>query len=596
MQGKIKLMKLPTLKPETPRIRKLIGFSVFVMLCFCLIVGWQAWSSYRVSLGEARENATRVARTLADHAELTFLSVDLSLRRAVERQYFNTLFGGNLPEYMEHNFRMWVDELPQISAMMLINEKGYVEASAYDEGFENFVVAAKSVKGEESDDTDGMAQDSNFYFTAGFLKDDPEREIIIMSRKLNKLDGSYGGIVMAAINPDYFVDFFDAIVQGDYHVMRMALTDGTIMVEGPNPQQVGKQLGSVLSNQLQATTVHEFITEQADVDGENKLISSTQLASFPASIAIVLDSRDYLAFWQSNQLQEILFLAIFLLFGTALSLFAVTLEQQIKRVQESEASAVLASQSKSEFLANVSHEFRTPLNAIIGFSEMLMSEYYGALKENQKERLKDIYLCGNHLLHLINDILEFSKGEAGKLELREGVVDMRDLLDESARIMREKMNQKQLTLTTTVDEAHPWIHGDARKLRQVLLNLLSNALKFTPEGGSIHMEAGLRQDGRMRIRVRDTGIGMAEADIPKALSVFGQAHRNQSLEGTGLGLPLCKIFSELHGGSLSLQSQLGKGTTVDIILPRRRVLSTEEAEARRQQAVMDFATPEKKQS
>ncbi|MBM3618748.1 MAG: hypothetical protein FJX23_09460, partial [Alphaproteobacteria bacterium] len=204
---------LHSFKPETPRVRKLVMFSFAVMLFFCLIVGLQALNSYRQSIKEAKEDSTRLTRILSDHVELTFLSVDLSLRRAVERQYFNALFGGNLPEYMEHNFSMWVRELPQISAMMLINEQGYVEAAAYERGFENFVVSSKSVEGNSvvSEGKQQSGQDSYFYFTPGFKKNDPESEVIIMSRKLNKLDGSYGGVVLAAIDPKYFVDFFDSV-------------------------------------------------------------------------------------------------------------------------------------------------------------------------------------------------------------------------------------------------------------------------------------------------------------------------------------------------------------------------------------------------
>lgn len=572
-------MNIRTLKPETPRVRKLMLFSLVVMLCFCCIVGLQALSSYRLAIDDAKADATRVTSILADHAELTFLSVDLSLRRAVERQYFNALFGGNLPEYMAHNFDMWVKELPQISAMMLISEEGYVEAASYEPGFDNFVVAAKSIDGRDFARQGDKLEDSQFYFTAGFMRDDPEREIIIMSRKLSKLDGSYGGVVMAAVNPEYFVQFFDSIVQGDFHFMRMALSDGTVMVEGPDEELRSEILRKELQERLETALSESIFTEQDYVNNKNKIFSAARLSSFPVSIAVALDSKDFLAFWKSNQLKDVLFLTIFLLFGTALSLFAVTMERQIKRVQQSEASAVLASQTKSEFLANMSHEFRTPLNAIIGFSEMLGSGYFGNLNAKQKERINDIHLCGNHLLQLISDILEFSKGEAGKLELREEVVDLRSIVNECERMLHEKMSAKQINLQTAIEADHAWIKGDKRKLRQILLNLMSNSVKFTPHGGAITITALVQDDGRLNLSVVDTGIGMAEDDIPKALSVFGQVHRSQSLEGTGLGLPLCKIFAELHGGELHLHSKLGEGTNVEIIFPRRRRMDPDEAES-----------------
>jgi len=575
------LVRLSAFRPETSRVRKLIVFSGLVMLCVCIIVAIQALVSYQSTVKSAKEDAARLTRILSDHVELTFLSVDLSLRRAVERQYFNSLFGGNLPEYMEHNFTMWVRELPQISAMMLINEQGYVEAAAYEKGFENFVISSKSVEGNQvlEEGRSQSAQDSYFYFTPGFRKGDPDSEVIIMSRKLNKLDGSYGGVVLAAINPEYFVDFFDSVANGQYHFMNIALSDGTIMVSGPQKGEHYDKLNTHLKLGLDTVEKADMIyTVREGFDRHDKVISRNKLRSFPVAISIALDSNDYLELWHSNQKKDLLFLTIFLLFGSILSLFAVMLEKQIKRAQQSEASAVLASQTKSEFLANMSHEFRTPLNAIIGFSEMLLGGYFGGITDKQKERIHDINLCGNHLLQLISDILEFSKGEAGKLEIREEVVDLRQIAEECKRMMREKMNLKQIKLTLTIDDGCPWLLGDKRKIRQVLLNLLSNAVKFTPQNGKITISSLCDEDGVLHLIVKDTGIGISEEDIPKALSVFGQVHRSQSLEGTGLGLPLCKIFAELHGGQLTLQSALGVGTTVSILFPPARVLTQERAD------------------
>lgn len=561
-------------------MRKLVLFSCAVMMCFCIIVGLQALNSYRQAVKDASEYSARLTRILSDHVELTFLSVDLSLRRAVERQYFNALFGGSLPEYMEHNFNMWVRELPQISAMMLINEQGYVDAAAYEPGFENFIVSSKSVEGnsvvEEGKNQTG--QDSYFYITPGYKKNDPDSEVIIMSRKLNKLDGSYGGVVLAAIDPRYFVDFFDSVSQGDFHYMTIALNDGTVMVSGPSKDASTAALREKLQEHARGLKKrNEILTNSEEIDGVRKVFSYNLLGSFPVTVSIALDSRDYLAEWRHNQFKDMLFLTIFLLFGTALSLFAITMERQIRRVQQSESAAVLASQTKSEFLANMSHEFRTPLNAIIGFSDMLLSGYFGEINSKQKERINDINLCGNHLLQLISDILEFSKGEAGKLDLKEELVEISQVVEECKRMMREKLQLKQIKLLISLDPAYPWLRGDSRKIRQILLNLLSNATKFTPQMGQITVTSYRDPGGELRLSVSDTGIGMSEEDIPKAMSVFGQVHRSQSLEGTGLGLPLCKVFAELHGGNLYVTSTLGEGTTVEATFPAWRILNAEDA-------------------
>ncbi|MBM3618540.1 MAG: hypothetical protein FJX23_08365, partial [Alphaproteobacteria bacterium] len=414
---------------------------------------------------------------------------------------------------------------------------------------------------------------------------DPESEVIIMSRKLNKLDGSYGGVVLAAIDPKYFVDFFDSVSRGENHFMSIALSDGTVMVSGPEKNASNLALQKLLTEKATDLTKEKsFKPYFATQDGVDKVFANNRLGSFPVTVSIALDSRDFLSSWKNNQFKDLLFLTIFLLFGTALSLFAVTMEKQIKRVQRSEAAAVLASQTKSEFLANMSHEFRTPLNAIIGFSDMLLATYFGDLNEKQKERVHDINLCGNHLLQLINDILEFSKGEAGKLELREELVEIAQTIEECKRMMREKLNLKHISMTAQLDQDHPALLGDARKVRQILLNLVSNAVKFTPHNGSITVSSYVDDAGFLRLSVADTGIGMAEADIPKAMSVFGQVHRNQSLEGTGLGLPLCKIFAELHGGNIYIASTVGVGTTVEVSFPPERILSSADIAKMREDA------------
>lgn len=572
------VVQISWLRPETPRVKKLVSFSILVMLGFFAIVFYQGYSSHQTAVQDAKADAERLSKIMSDHVELTFLSIDLSLRRAVERQYFNEMAGGNLPEYMEHNFSVWVRELPQISAMMLINEQGYVVASAYESGFENFIATSKSVEGTlmVEEGRYQSAQDSYFYFTPGIKKDDPSSAVIIMSRKLQKPDGSFGGMVMAAINSAYFVDFFDSISQGQHHFMALQLTGGSTVVEGPRKSPYATAIRDAIHN-LPPLKETKPTLSTMDVQGRDKILIRSPISSFPLTLAITLDSADYLNLWHSNQFKDGLFLLIFLLFGTSLSLFAITMEKQIKKVQQSEAAALLASQTKSEFLANMSHEFRTPLNAIIGYSEMLQGEYFGGLNEKQKERLHDIHLCGNHLLQLINDILEFSKGEAGKLELKEEPLSLSSLMEECHRIMRDKLQRKHLTFAMELNHKLEWLYADKRKLRQIILNLLSNAVKFTPEGGKITLAATCGKEGTAIISVKDTGIGIAEADIPKALSVFGQVHRIHTMEGTGLGLPLCKIFSELHGGGLEMTSEVKKGTSVHIILPASRILPEEEA-------------------
>jgi GAF domain-containing protein len=229
----------------------------------------------------------------------------------------------------------------------------------------------------------------------------------------------------------------------------------------------------------------------------------------------------------------------------------------------------VASQHKSEFLANMSHELRTPLNAIIGFSEVLTDRMFGELNEKQEEYLKDIYTSGTHLLSLINDILDLSKIEAGRMELELTDFHLPSALDNALMLVRERAGRRNILLQMSVDERLGEVRADERKIRQVVLNLLSNAIKFTPEGGRIEV-AAVPKDGSVEVSVSDTGVGIAPEDQERVFEEFRQVGTaDKKAEGTGLGLTLCRKFVELHGGRIWVKSQVGAGSTFTFTIPVR---------------------------
>ncbi len=242
--------------------------------------------------------------------------------------------------------------------------------------------------------------------------------------------------------------------------------------------------------------------------------------------------------------------------------------------------AETASRTKSEFLANMSHELRTPLNAIIGFSEMMKAEIYGSIGDSRyRAYASDVHDSGRHLLALINDILDLSKVEAGRLELHESAVDIADVAVVCERLVHERARHGGLELAMAVPTPSPRLIADEIKLKQVLLNLMTNAVKFTPAGGRVTVRAGYAAGGAMQLVVEDTGIGMRPEDIPLALQPFRQVDNafTRKYPGTGLGLPLAKGLVELHGGNLTIVSRPEQGTTVTVTLPASRVLPHEAA-------------------
>jgi PAS domain S-box-containing protein len=231
-----------------------------------------------------------------------------------------------------------------------------------------------------------------------------------------------------------------------------------------------------------------------------------------------------------------------------------------------------ANRAKSEFLANMSHELRTPLNAIIGFSDMLSAEYAGPVNARQKSYLKDVESSGTHLLGLINDILDLSKIEAGKVILQETVVEINTVVEECVRLLMDRAVQVELTMIYDKPRDACLYRADERLIRQIMLNLLSNSIKFTPAGGKVEVTVTALENDMLTITVRDTGIGIAKDDISKVLAPFGQVEGglDRRFEGTGLGLPLVASLAELHGGKFDLKSDSGKGTMAIVTLPANR--------------------------
>jgi signal transduction histidine kinase len=551
------------------RVKTVIAFSALIILMVCIFILFQASRAYDAALDKGRVNSQRLAQIMGDQVQLTFIAADLTLRRAVERYYFNQLFGQNLREDVENNLRLWVDETPQIAGLIVIDPQGIASIAAFKQGYQNRIPFRDSFMQHP---LFAHLRDGNGNFAIS-AQSSVDGNLILLGREITLTNGDFGGVVLAVIDPEHFARFFASVETGSHRFMSLVQQGGGILFSGPRAATKDQQevIEQIRASHLQATVPLSAQTDMQTIGGRIQIFSYLTLKNLPIQLVVTIDEEDFLREWRNERIKDVSFLGIFTVFGSVLTYFALTMAKQIRRVEESEAAAILASQAKSEFLANMSHELRTPLNAIIGFSEMINAGYFGDLTDKQRERIHDIHLCGSHLLQLISDILEFSKGEAGKLELYEEEIDLLEGMDECKRIISEKAQSKRIALNVIGDNSLPMLFGDKRKVRQILLNLLSNAIKFTPEGGSVTLQARIERHGGIQMSVSDTGIGIPEEDIAKALSVFGQVHRSQSHEGTGLGLPLCKMFTELHGGRLTLTSKVGVGTTVTITFPAERV-------------------------
>lgn len=344
--------------------------------------------------------------------------------------------------------------------------------------------------------------------------------------------------------------------------------------------QAGQPVARILKN--------GFLRESSAPNLERKLIQiivpmHRVEGSRPDALAeVYLDVSEQ---WQ--QLQTLQYLIIGTVIGTFTMMVSLLMysarraENIITKQHEVNMELIAAasqaeaqSHNKSQFLANVSHELRTPLNAIIGFSEILRNEVKPTLQKVYQDYIDDIYASGRHLLSLINEILDYSKAEAGKLQVEWAETDATKIISNSLRMVLPRAEAAQVTLIEEIPSEHLVIVTDAKKLKQVLLNLLSNAVKFTPAGGEVRCQAWWNvTDGGLNIVVKDSGIGIAPKDISKVMTPFGQVDSAMArkYEGTGLGLPLSKKFIESMGGEFLITSELGVGTSITITLPRAPV-------------------------
>jgi signal transduction histidine kinase len=260
------------------------------------------------------------------------------------------------------------------------------------------------------------------------------------------------------------------------------------------------------------------------------------------------------------------------LIGTFTDITAHKESEAELRAAKEEAEA--ASRAKSDFLAMMSHELRTPLNAIIGFAEMMMEHIFGDLGDSRHdEYIGAIHGSGKRLLEMINNILDLSKVEAGKLDLRETEIPVAEAVEDCLRLFDSQLDSTGLTLSVTGSDDRLHLIADRQMFERILMNLVSNAIKFTPRNGRIEVRMARGREGGLQLAVADTGVGVAKADIETAMSPFGQVESllTRKHQGTGLGLPLSRILMEKHGGALTFESEEGVGTTVTAHFPPERV-------------------------
>jgi signal transduction histidine kinase len=492
-----------------------------------------------------------------------------------------------------------ISGIPQVDAVTLISAEGkLINFSRYWPTPEVNVSDRDYFKALEADPT------RKTFISAPVQNRGTGTWTIYLARRLKGKRGEFLGLVLGAMELKYFEDFYRAVSPGDQSSIVLLRQDGVMLARYPLALEIGKAFGAerILHGGVSGT-----VREPSPIDGLLRLKAARALVQYPLFIIATKTEASALSnWWDIARLMSLV--AVGCAISIAVAGFALgrqwkqqailtqvqtdmadaererlVTEAELRRHEDVTAAfeamriakdeAETANRAKSEFLANMSHELRTPLNAVLGFSELMVSESIGPLgNEGYRGYAQDIHASGSHLLDIINDILDLSRVAAGKFELAETRIDAREIVDSVCRLFGPRIADANLSLTVRNPPDQLILYGDERMLKQMLLNLLSNACKFTPSGGRIECSVSVDAAG-IAFAVSDTGIGIPAEQIDHVLQPFAQVESSYSRrrDGTGLGLALVNAMAELHGGRLRLQSEVDTGTTAVVILPLKRI-------------------------
>jgi signal transduction histidine kinase len=535
-------------------------------------------------LADEGEQLARLSLVLAEEADRSFQSVDLvisSIAGRIEAEgvsdsasFQQKMAGQDLYLLLREK----ISGLPQLDAVIVVNNQG------------------KAINTSRSWPIPEIDVSDRDYFRA--MKEDPNLKsyisqpvrnraagtvtgtwTIYLAHRVSGAGGEFQGMILGAIKMQYFEDSYRAISPGLGGTIVISRLDGVMLARFPPSEGVGRVFSS--SQRLMHGGIAGTARERSSLDGEMRIKAAHRLTNYPVFVIATRTERAALANWRG-----IAWLMSLGALGGAISIMVsgIVLGWQWKRqaaltdaafgaMRIAKEAAEMADRAKSEFLTNMSHELRTPLNAVLGFSQVMVGETFGPLgNDRYRAYATDIYSSGSHLLEIINDVLDLSKAAAGKLELAEDWFDALDVVNSVCRLMRPRVDEAKLTLAVHMPPGSLIVYADERLLKQMLLNLFSNACKFTPPQG--HIECSISVDAAgMRFAVTDTGIGIPASDLERVTEPFVQVDSSltRAHVGTGLGLALVRAMAELHGGSLRLDSTMGSGTTAAVILPLSRV-------------------------
>ena len=541
---------------------------------------WTSWTSRQVVIAAAYDSSSSLTLSVKQFVARSFETIDTgfdSVAEAVVAQRAKT------PHEIQSLLAARLKRSPQITNLAVIEPDGHLR-------YTSLAPLGSSPSVDVSDRpyfSLARRDDKMHILVEEGAPFSPSGKQILISRRINRGDGAFAGVIVAVLNRDFFHQHFYVLNIAKRGVIALDTDNGTALAQWPHPENaIGKDFSaSPLFKQWLPLASSAVIPLQDEDDGLWQIVAYQRVDQLPLVVHVALSQGVALAAWRrTTTLQAAIYMSMVL----ACLLMALRLNREFvararahcqlhetaRHLESARSAAEESNKAKSEFLANMSHELRTPLNAIIGFSEIIRDERMGPVGTRYQNYAQDIYRSGDHLLRLITEVLDLAKVESGRLELFEEPLDLGKAIEACKRIVADRAAAAGLAFATEIPADLPMVRGDELRLKQILLNLLSNAVKFTPTGGRILLSAEVQPDNVIHLSVIDSGIGMDPNQIPLALEPFRQLESalNRRFEGTGLGLPLARRLTELHGGILEISSSKESGTIATVKLPASRII------------------------
>jgi len=577
----MQILGVPFLRSrQLPRLILWCGSAL--ILGMLVLFGGAIFWLHQQALRDAESRLAQLNLVLTEQVERSFQSIDTVLQTIAAISGRGDLFNRAVLPRMQAYLANQAEASPHVRSFFVMNQDG-------DLIIDSGNPVARRYNGADRDNFQFLksAKSDDVHIAAPLLGRLSGEWLFTVSRRLEDQNGEFAGIISSTVDILYFARFFESVNLGDDSRITLWRNDGTFLVGTPFVERRLGRKHEEMTAWIESLGGRKtgVLRQNGLVGGEERMTSFNMMKSYPILIQVSRSIDGILAPWrgESYALGVFALLAILVLcgIGWVLLMMARAQENLLLSAYEARAHAEYASKlaeranrQKSKFFSAVSHDLRTPLCTISGFSDLMLAGHAGALTEKARDYVENIQNCGKYLLELLNDLLDMGKIEAGRLTLSEDEFGLRGVVQECLRQSSALSTAARVALAP-YQGAEFGLRADPLRMRQILFNLLSNAIKFTPAGGRVEIATARAADGSLRISIKDSGIGMSREEITTALEPYGQVRNDftRTREGTGLGLPLVKSLVDMHGGRLEIDSEPGAGTTVTVVMPAERVLT-----------------------